>query len=88
MALREGLQHYVPQPYAGPAVLFRPRMQPRFGVGDRARGWGALVTGGLTICTVPGNHLAMLQEPHVQVLARELAGRLGGHEPTTVQTLR
>jgi amino acid adenylation domain-containing protein len=77
MALREGLQRYVPRPYAGPAVLFRPRMQPRFGVGDRSRGWAALVTGGLTICTVPGNHLAMLQEPHVRVLARELAGRLG-----------
>ena len=88
MALREGLQRYVPQPYAGPAVLFRPRMQPRFGVGDRTRGWGALVKEGLTICTVPGNHLAMLQEPHVQVLARELAGLLGGSEPATVQTLR
>ena len=35
-------------------------------------GWGGLAAGGLDVRVVPGNHLAMLQKPHVRILAEEL----------------
>jgi thioesterase domain-containing protein len=75
-ALREAMRRHAPRPYAGRMVLFRPRMQPRFNTGDPSRGWSRLTGENLTIITVPGNHLAMLHEPHVTVLARELTALL------------
>lgn len=35
-------------------------------------GWSSLVTGGLEIQEVPGDHMNMLNEPHVRVLAEKL----------------
>jgi len=80
-AFRQALADYAPKPYAGRAVLFRARMQPLFGTHDPAKGWRSLITGGLDIRVVPGNHLGMLQEPHVRVLARELADALAEQGP-------
>lgn len=39
---------------------------------DKLNGWGKLVTGGVELRTVPGNHFSMLREPNVQVLAEQL----------------
>ena len=39
---------------------------------DPQLGWGDLVTGGLEIHQVSGDHLSMLQDPHVQGLAEKL----------------
>jgi thioesterase domain-containing protein len=39
---------------------------------DQFNGWGKLVTGGVELHTVPGNHFSMLREPNVQVLAEQL----------------
>jgi thioesterase domain-containing protein len=75
-AFREALRAYRPQPYAGRMVLFRARMQPLFGSHDRTKGWHALAAGEFEVRTVHGNHLGMLQEPHVVVLAEALAAAL------------
>ncbi|MGD8277159.1 MAG: amino acid adenylation domain-containing protein [Gemmatimonadota bacterium] len=75
-AFREALSEYRPQPYEGRIVLFRALMQPLFGSHDRAKGWRLLAKGPFEIRFVPGNHLGMLQEPHVASLARELAAAL------------
>jgi FkbH-like protein len=39
---------------------------------DPRLGWAKLATGGVQIFRVPGNHLSMLQEPHVNALADAL----------------
>ena len=70
------LDAYVPKEYPGRLTLFRARMQPLFGFETFDRGWRAVANGGLEITTVPGNHVGMLEEPHVRVLARELRQRL------------
>jgi thioesterase domain-containing protein len=47
-------------------------MQPLFSSHTPDKGWGQLAAGGLDIKVVPGNHVGMLQEPHVRVLAEKL----------------
>jgi thioesterase domain-containing protein len=39
---------------------------------DPQYGWGDLAVGGLDIYDIPGDHLLMLQEPNVQVLAEKI----------------
>lgn len=67
---------YICQVYPGKMILLRTEDKNRDeGVGvkyDPLFGWGDLVTGGLEIHYVPGSHLSLLKEPHVQVLAEKL----------------
>jgi hypothetical protein len=39
---------------------------------DRRLAWSLLATSGFEVRLVPGNHHTMIEEPHAQVLAREL----------------
>jgi len=65
MAARE----YVPQIYSGRATLFSATdLTASFDVED---GWRQLATE-LEVHKIPGNHLDMIKEPHVQVLAEKL----------------
>jgi aspartate racemase len=66
------LMQYTPRVYPGRVTLFRARMQPFFSSNAADMGWRKLAAGGLDIKIVPGNHLGMLQEPHVKVLAEQL----------------
>ncbi|MFO8039260.1 MAG: amino acid adenylation domain-containing protein [Sodalinema sp.] len=66
-------QHF-PKPYSGKITLFRA-MERQAEVGteiDPQYGWGELAVGGLEIYDIPGDHLLMLQEPNVQVLAEKI----------------
>ncbi|MFQ5419790.1 MAG: thioesterase domain-containing protein [Anaerolineae bacterium] len=74
---------YVPQPYPGKIALFRADEQASAN-GEPDMGWSSLVAGGVTIIPVPGDHITMLQEPHVQVLADRLRNCLAEAEPVTV----
>ncbi|MBW4546344.1 MAG: amino acid adenylation domain-containing protein [Symplocastrum torsivum CPER-KK1] len=71
-------KNYVPQVYPGRVTLFRSRDQiiDISSYRDPQLGWGELATGGLERHEVPGTHLGMLQEPHVQVLAEKLKAYL------------
>ena len=72
MVRHQALGDYVPQLYPGRAILFRARDR---GIGveeDPQCGWGGMMTGGLEIYEVPGDHTSMLQEPHVRALAKQL----------------
>jgi acyl-CoA synthetase (AMP-forming)/AMP-acid ligase II/thioesterase domain-containing protein/acyl carrier protein len=62
------MRRYVPRVYSGSAIFFRASD----GLGDYHRGWRHVVTGGLDVCKVPGDHVSMMKIPHV----RELAGAL------------
>jgi thioesterase domain-containing protein len=64
-----------PVPYAGRVIIFRSK--PSSELGDQAaRVWGAVAGNNVEVVDVPGNHLTMLLEPNVDVLARELGRRL------------
>ena len=65
-------RRYEPQPYPGCITLFRAQEQPPEAPSERDMGWAALAQGGVDVRDVPGDHLSMLQEPHVRVLAKEM----------------
>jgi aspartate racemase len=64
---RVALWEYHPQPYPGRIVLFKSREAAGI-----YYGWTEMAQGGVEIHLVPGRHAAIVEEPHVQVLAAEL----------------
>lgn len=66
---------YVPSVYAGRLTLFRASVVPKW-VGtdfsDPYLGWGPLTAGGMEVRPVSGDHLSLLDEPHVGSLAASL----------------
>ena len=71
------IQAYKPKPYDGKVVLFRAMERDPFeGCKDHALGWGSLATGGLHIYDVPGDHIGILKEPNVRVMANYLQSYL------------
>ncbi|HJV66038.1 MAG TPA: thioesterase domain-containing protein [Geomonas sp.] len=70
-ANEEAASGYVPGEYAGRVVVFRPRVN-FLGQNDPAFGWGEVVRGGLSVCSLPFYPKAMLVEPFVRTLAGEI----------------
>ena len=75
----QALQAYDPQSYPGRLVLFlaattSPEMQAA---------WAPLGTSGVEIHVVPGDHTAMLAEPHFAVLATLLREHLRKSQAAT-----
>ncbi|MCC3766310.1 non-ribosomal peptide synthetase [Streptomyces sp. UNOC14_S4] len=89
---------YRPEPGDGDVVLLRATselpeiLQPMHGAAqslhtDPTNGWGDLTTGRLQVLDVPGDHLVLLEEPHVNVVAEKMAqvmtaGRPGRRRPS------
>jgi thioesterase domain-containing protein len=69
---RKALAAYRPGVYPGRILLFRAATQPLFCSHDPIMGWGALAADGVEVREVPGNHLEMMRDPQVRILAREL----------------
>ncbi|MGW0536531.1 SDR family NAD(P)-dependent oxidoreductase [Streptomyces sp. NPDC003032] len=84
---------YRPEPYTGPVLLFRAAephplttsLDPRYLRTDTALGWGATCSD-LEVVHVPGDHISMIDPPHIDVVAQRLAFELerntrvtGGH---------
>ncbi len=76
---------YQPQPYPGKAVLFRAMDESHF---DTLAAWHDLVVGGVEIHDIPGDHLGILQEPHVKVLAEKLKTAIAQAIPARVLARR
>ncbi len=72
------MEPYAPREYPGRATLVLARHE-RYRR-ERLREWQALVTGGLEVRVVPGVHAAIVQEPFVRVLAREVSECLSAGE--------
>lgn len=71
------LQQYEPRVYPGRAVLFRAEGRVVAATDDRRLAWRQLTTGGLEVCTVPGDDSGtMLEEPHVRMVASHLKEHL------------
>jgi aspartate racemase len=71
-AQQQAIRNYRPKVYPLRLTLFRASMQPLFSSHKPDKGWGRLAGGGLDVRVIPANHLGMLQEPHVRILAKEL----------------
>jgi aspartate racemase len=67
---------YVPKIYDGHVTLFWASQDLRASV-DFVEGWRALAGGGIEVHEIPGSHLDIVKEPHVQELAKKLSECLG-----------
>jgi aspartate racemase len=63
---------YVPRPFDGRITLFWCSELPVRAYQDRRLGWSEIAGDGLEVEVVPGNHMSMVEEPHVSVLAAKL----------------
>jgi thioesterase domain-containing protein len=72
LAVRE----YTPQVYDGRVTLFWASADLRTSI-DLVEGWRALAGGGIEVHQIPGSHLDIIKEPHVQELAQKLGACLG-----------
>ncbi len=81
---------YVPGPYPGEIDLFilanRHAMgdslyDPAVQVVDPMLGWGRVAPGRVSVHEVPGDHIGLLQEPHVGPMAEILRARLESTRP-------
>ncbi|MEU6083853.1 SDR family NAD(P)-dependent oxidoreductase [Streptomyces sp. NPDC047108] len=79
-------ERYQPRPYPGPVVLYRAQeaqvlttaIDPRYLRDDRDLGWAPLCPG-LEVVPVPGDHLSLIDPPHVEVIAQHLEASLDEH---------
>ncbi|MDB9514491.1 amino acid adenylation domain-containing protein, partial [Kamptonema animale CS-326] len=63
---------YVPPTYEHKITLLRSTAQTSKSDRDFTLGWSELTNEKVEVIRLPGNHLTMLREPHVQVLAQQL----------------
>ncbi len=70
-ANRRSLATYAPHPYAGDVDLFRAAGRAARMEEDPTLGWGELLTGGLRVSELPGDHYTILRE-EVESLAGPL----------------
>ena len=69
----EAINHYKPQVYPGKVTLFRAKIgSPRRYALDPLGGWGEFASQGVEAIDVPGEHMSLIKEPHLPVLAEEL----------------
>lgn len=68
----KSLINYKPQLYPGRVTLLRSQGSVGNVRRDPTLGWGNLAQGGVEIINIPGHHLNILRQPHVQTLAETL----------------
>lgn len=72
-ANRQARENYEPKVYPGKLILFRSQMMSRkYYFSDADGGWGQLALGGVEVVNVPGNHVTMIKEPNLPILAEKL----------------
>lgn len=70
--LHHSFRCYRPRPYSGRVVVFQRSERPVDRYRDPGSGWDELVTGGLEVYEVPGDHMSIFLEPNVKVMAMKL----------------
>ena len=66
---------YIPRPYAGRAVLYLAKIRPPFHLLELDLAWQSFASD-LEIVRVPGNHISLIENPNVQVIAADLKRRM------------
>ncbi len=70
--------NYSYEPYSGAMLVIKAADHPFAELHvERRMGWSSVAAGELTITTAPGEHLSMMNEPHVQHVADAIRGALG-----------
>jgi thioesterase domain-containing protein len=72
---------YIPRNYPGKITLFWCSDTPLRAYRDRRIAWSQVAGGGLEVHAIPGNHLTMVDEPHVGAMAQELRDCLHKVQP-------
>ncbi len=70
-------------PYAGRVAVLRAQGQPDYlgsDYSDPSMGWGKLALGGVDSRIIPGNHIEIIRQPHVRVLADALIDMISAAE--------
>jgi amino acid adenylation domain-containing protein len=67
----QAIYRYMPKPYPGTLTLFRANEQPDALKNAPSLNWSPLA-GDIQLYPVPGNHLSLLKQPHIQTLAQQL----------------
>jgi amino acid adenylation domain-containing protein len=70
-ANNQAAYHYVPKPYTKCLTLFKADAPSSLTGQDSTAGWSDLATN-IQLHSVPGNHLSLLKQPHVGLLAEQL----------------
>jgi len=65
-------QHYRPEVYPGKITLLWSSETTTRSYLDRRLHWSELAAGGLEVHAIPGDHMSMIEEPYVNVLAGKL----------------
>ena len=63
---------YVPQYYPGRLIQLWCTEVPSRSYKDRRLAWSEVAGAGLEVHVIPGNHMTMLDEPHIAVLSEKL----------------
>lgn len=79
--------HYVPRPYPGKIILFWCSEIPTRCYRDRRLAWSEITDVGLEVHAIPGDHMTMVEPPHVEVLAETLRKCLQRAQQGTEQLL-
>lgn len=73
---------YVPQYYPGHLIQLWCTEMPTRSYKDRRLAWSEVAGGGLEVHVIPGNHMTMIEQPHIAVLSEKLRQCL--HAPRVV----
>ena len=65
-------RRYRARPYSGKVTLFVAAERTIEIVDDPVEQWKPLAKGGVDVITIPGDHLTIVTEPNVRVLAQRL----------------
>ena len=62
----------MPHVYPGRITVFRANERNLGRYPDPLLGWGELAGGGVAVYEVPGDHMSMVENPRVRILAEQL----------------
>jgi len=68
--------NYEPRAYPHKVTLFKTTDLHGARARDATQGWRMLAAGGVDVHRIPGDHMSLLRQPHVQVLSAKLAACL------------
>ncbi len=84
---RHAKKEYIPEIYPGDLSIFRQVEETEEDIAPDM-GWGQLTSKSVHVHTIPGGHLSLLQEPHVQQLAQLLQASLEASHSSSLALLR
>lgn len=66
------IRRYRGQPYNGNVTVLRTRQARALALGRRYLGWKSVVKGTITMIDVPGTHMSMFDDPHINFVAKAM----------------